>query len=87
MAGGVGGRGVELNTKARYAVMAMADLAGHEDGGRAMSLADIAGRQEISLSYLEQLFATLRRHGLVKRARGPGGAHRVAPPAARGRWA
>jgi Rrf2 family iron-sulfur cluster assembly transcriptional regulator len=72
---------MRLSTKGRYAVMAMADLAGHEDGARAMSLADIAGRQEISLSYLEQLFAKLRRHGLVKSARGPGGGYRLSRPA------
>lgn len=61
--------------------MAMADLArnGHSDGVvRAVSLAEIALRQEISLSYLEQLFARLRRKGLVKSARGPGGGYRLA---------
>jgi Rrf2 family iron-sulfur cluster assembly transcriptional regulator len=72
---------MKLSTKGRYAVMAMADLAGHEDGTRAVSLADIARRQEISLSYLEQLFAKLRRHGLVKSARGPGGGYRLSRPA------
>jgi Rrf2 family iron-sulfur cluster assembly transcriptional regulator len=71
---------MRLSTKGRYAVMAMADLAGHENG-RAVSLADIARRQEISLSYLEQLFAKLRRHGLVKSARGPGGGYRLSRPA------
>jgi Rrf2 family iron-sulfur cluster assembly transcriptional regulator len=71
---------MRLSTKGRYAVMAMADLAGHESG-RAVSLADIARRQEISLSYLEQLFAKLRRHGLVKSARGPGGGYRLSRPA------
>jgi len=55
---------VRLSTKGRYAVMAMADLAGHEGGTRPVSLAEIAKRQEISLSYLEQLFAKLRRGGL-----------------------
>jgi Rrf2 family transcriptional regulator, iron-sulfur cluster assembly transcription factor len=72
---------MRLSTKGRYAVMAMADLAGHEDGARAVALADIARRQEISLSYLEQLFAKLRRHGLVKSARGPGGGYRLTRPA------
>ena len=72
---------MRLSTKGRYAVMAMADLAGHEEGSRAVSLADIAQRQEISLSYLEQLFAKLRRHGLVKSARGPGGGYRLTRPA------
>jgi len=73
---------MRLSTKGRYAVMAMADLAGHEGGARAVSLADIARRQEISLSYLEQLFAKLRRHGLVKSVRGPGGGYRLSRPAA-----
>jgi Rrf2 family iron-sulfur cluster assembly transcriptional regulator len=68
---------MRLSTKGRYAVMAMADLAAHETGGRPVSLADIAGRQEISLSYLEQLFAKLRRGGLVRSVRGPGGGYRL----------
>ena len=57
---------MRLSTKGRYAVMAMADLAQHEAANKPVSLADIAQRQEISLSYLEQLFAKLRRSGLVK---------------------
>ncbi len=70
---------MRLSTKGRYAVMAMADLARREgDATRAVALADIAERQEISLSYLEQLFARLRRKGLVKSARGPGGVYRLA---------
>src|SRR5690348_5371788 len=69
---------MRLSTKGRYAVMAMADLAQHEAGNRPVSLADIAQRQEISLSYLEQLFARLRRSGLVKSVRGPGGGYRLA---------
>jgi len=68
---------VKLSTKGRYAVMAMVDLAQHGDAGP-VSLAEIAERQEISLSYLEQLFAKLRRHGLVKSVRGPGGGYRLA---------
>jgi Rrf2 family iron-sulfur cluster assembly transcriptional regulator len=71
---------MRLSTKGRYAVMAMADLARH-GRDRAVSLAEIAGRQEISLSYLEQLFARLRRGGLVKSVRGPGGGYRLAKPA------
>jgi len=71
---------MQLGTKGRYAVMAMADLARHEYG-RAVALADIAARQEISLSYLEQLFARLRRAGLVRSVRGPGGGYRLARPA------
>ena len=70
---------MRLSTKGRYAVMAMADLARRErDIARAVTLSDIATRQEISLSYLEQLFARLRRKGLVKSTRGPGGGYRLA---------
>ena len=71
---------MRLSTKGRYAVMAMADLA-RQEGRRATSLADIAERQEISQSYLEQLFARLRRRGLVVSARGPGGCYRLAATA------
>jgi len=71
---------MRLSTKGRYAVMAMADLAQHEAANKPVSLADIAQRQEISLSYLEQLFAKLRRGGLVKRVRGPGGGYRLSRP-------
>jgi Rrf2 family iron-sulfur cluster assembly transcriptional regulator len=74
---------MRLSTKGRYAVMAMADLARRQSGpGRAVALAEIAERQEISLSYLEQLFARLRRKGLVVSARGPGGGYRLAREAA-----
>jgi Rrf2 family iron-sulfur cluster assembly transcriptional regulator len=72
---------MRLSTKGRYAVMAMTDLARHGGEGDAVNLAAIAGRQEISLAYLEQLFARLRRAGLVKSARGPGGGYRLASPA------
>ena len=73
---------MRLSTKGRYAVMAMADLARREcDPSRAVALAEIAARQEISLSYLEQLFARLRRKGLVQSARGPGGGYRLAKTA------
>jgi Rrf2 family iron-sulfur cluster assembly transcriptional regulator len=68
---------MKLSTKGRYAVMAMVDLAQHGGEGP-VSLAAIAERQEISLSYLEQLFAKLRRGGLVKSVRGPGGGYRLA---------
>ncbi len=68
---------MKLSTKGRYAVMAMVDLAYHS-GGRPVALADIAERQEISLSYLEQLFAKLRRGSLVKSVRGPGGGYLLA---------
>ena len=73
---------MRLSTKGRYAVMAMVDLARREnDAARGVALADIAARQEISLSYLEQLFARLRRRGLVRSARGPGGGYRLVRPA------
>ncbi len=68
---------MRLTSKGRYAVMAMADLALH-GGARAVPLQDIADRQQISLSYLEQLFAQLRRAGLVQGMRGPGGGYRLA---------
>ena len=71
---------MKLSTKGRYAVMAMADLARHA-GARHVTLADIARRQAISLSYLEQLFAKLRQRGLVSATRGPGGGYRLALPA------
>lgn len=71
---------MRLTTKGRYAVTAMLDLAlyGEADGGcSAISLADIAERQDISLSYLEQLFGKLRRQDLVCSVRGPGGGYRL----------
>jgi len=69
---------MRLTSKGRYAVMAMADLALHGGAERAVPLQDIARRQEISLSYLEQLFARMRRAGLVSGVRGPGGGYRLA---------
>lgn len=65
---------MRLTTKGRYAVTAMLDLALNGAGGP-ISLADISQRQAISLSYLEQLFAKLRRSGLVSSVRGPGGGY------------
>lgn len=70
---------MRLTTKGRYAVTAMLDLALHAERGP-VSLADISSRQEISLSYLEQLFAKLRRNGLVSSVRGPGGGYRLSRP-------
>ncbi|TNC85633.1 MAG: Fe-S cluster assembly transcriptional regulator IscR [Thalassolituus sp.] len=67
---------MRLTTKGRYAVTAMLDLAIHARQGP-VSLNDISGRQGISLSYLEQLFAKLRRQGLVSSVRGPGGGYRL----------
>jgi Rrf2 family iron-sulfur cluster assembly transcriptional regulator len=68
---------MKLGTKGRYAVMAMTDLA-INSGGKPVALAGIAERQEISLSYLEQLFGKLRRSSLVKSVRGPGGGYVLA---------
>lgn len=68
---------MKLSTKGRYALIALIDLA-QEAGGGLVSLGDIAGRQKISLAYLEQLFVKLRRAGLVESMRGPGGGYRLA---------
>ena len=68
---------MKLTAKGRYAVTAMLDLAVHEHEDP-ISLADISERQGISLSYLEQLFAKLRRNHLVASVRGPGGGYRLA---------
>ena len=82
---------MELNTKGRYAVMAMADLAKHADAARATQseaaqgdatpLSGIAERQQISLPYLEQLFQRLRKAGLVESVRGRAGGYGLASPA------
>lgn len=72
---------MELNTKGRYAVTAMADLAKHGDDG-AVPLSAVAERQHISLAYLEQIFLRLRRAGLVESARGRLGGYRLGRPAA-----
>lgn len=71
---------MRLTTKGRYAVTAILDLALHQGHGP-ITLADIAERQGISLSYLEQLFAQLRRRGLVASTRGPGGGYNLGRPA------
>ena len=65
---------MKLTTKGRYAVMAMADLAANQNG-KPVSLNDISLRQNISLSYLEQLFSKLRNEKLVKSVRGPSGGY------------
>ena len=67
---------MRLTTKGRYAVTAMLDLSLNYSV-RPITLADISDRQGISLSYLEQLFANLRRQGLVSSSRGPGGGYRL----------
>jgi Rrf2 family iron-sulfur cluster assembly transcriptional regulator len=68
---------MQLSTKGRYAVMALTDLASRPED-RATPLAVIAETQQISKPYLEQLFARLRRRGLVRSVRGPGGGYRLA---------
>ena len=65
---------MKLTTKGRYAVTAMLDLALHQGQGP-INRSDIASRQDISLSYLEQLFSRLRKQGLVASSRGPGGGY------------
>lgn len=71
---------MKLSTKGRYAVTAMMDLAIHDVKGP-VTLSDISHCQGISLSYLEQLFSKLRKHGLVEGVRGPGGGYRLGKPA------
>jgi Rrf2 family iron-sulfur cluster assembly transcriptional regulator len=66
---------MKLNTQGRYAVMSCVDLA--QCGQDPVALRDIAERQDISLAYLEQLFAKLRRAGIVESTRGPGGGYRL----------
>ncbi|MEM6421146.1 MAG: Rrf2 family transcriptional regulator, partial [Pseudomonadota bacterium] len=72
---------MKLSTRGRYAVTALADIALNGAEGP-VALVEIAGRQEISVSYLEQLFVRLRRASLVTSVRGPGGGYRLARPAA-----
>ena len=71
---------MRLTTKGRFAVTAMIDVAMHNAEGP-VTLAGVAERQEISLSYLEQLFGKLRRYGLVDSVRGPGGGYNLSRPA------
>ncbi len=73
---------MKLSTKGRYAVTAMLDLALHSGSGP-ISLSEISGRQDISLSYLEQLFSKLRKANLVDSIRGPGGGYELQRPANR----
>ncbi|WP_299706512.1 Rrf2 family transcriptional regulator [uncultured Tateyamaria sp.] len=68
---------MKLSTKGRYALVALVDIAFHQDAGL-VSMNDISRRQDISLPYLEQLFAKLRRHGLVISVRGPAGGYKLA---------
>lgn len=67
---------MRLSTKSRYAVTSLLDMVMHSDQGP-VSLADISERQGISLSYLEQLFAKMRKNNLVVSTRGPGGGYRL----------
>jgi Rrf2 family iron-sulfur cluster assembly transcriptional regulator len=71
---------MRLTTKGRFAVTAMIDVALNGTRGP-VTLAAVSERQRISLSYLEQLFGKLRRHGLVESVRGPGGGYNLARPA------
>ena len=72
---------MRLTTKGRYAVTAMLDLALHSQK-KPVTLTEIATRQTISLSYLEQLFSRLRKAGMVKGVRGPGGGYKLSRVAA-----
>lgn len=70
-----------LTTKGRYAAMAMVELARKTDGENLIGLADIAAGQKIPQAYLEQIFARLKRAGVVASVRGPGGGYRLVRPA------
>ena len=72
---------MRVGSKGRYAVVALVDVA-ENSASRPVALAEVAARQQISLSYLEQLFALLRRAGLVQASRGPGGGYRLQRSAA-----
>ncbi len=69
---------MKLTAKTQYAVSAMLDVALHQYRGP-VSLLDVSKRQAISQSYLEQLFARMRKQGLVKSTRGPGGGYQIKP--------
>ncbi len=71
---------MRLSTKSRYAVTSMLDMVLHS-GSKPVSLADISKRQDISLSYLEQIFSRMRKNDLVVSTRGPGGGYRLSKPA------
>ncbi len=73
---------MRMSTKGRFAVNALIDLALREPSGP-VALATISQRQQISLSYLEQLFSRLRKDGLVESTRGPGGGYTLGRPAER----
>ena len=71
---------MRISSKSRYATIALMDIAAR-DGNTPVTLADISRNQDISVSYLEQIFAKLRRTGLVIAARGPGGGYKLSRPA------
>ena len=71
---------MKLSTKGRYAMVALADIA-LQPSGSLVTLGDVSRRQDVSLSYLEQLFVKLRRADLVTSVRGPGGGYRLSRPA------
>jgi Rrf2 family protein len=77
---------MRLTTKGRFAVTAMIDLALRSSTPGPVALAAISQRQQISLSYLEQLFGKLRRHELVESTRGPGGGYSLGRGAERSPW-
>lgn len=71
---------LETSSRGKHALTAMVDLTSMQEG-RPVPLSEIAARRKISLSYLEQMFAGLRKHGLVKSHRGPGGGYCLGMPA------
>ncbi len=71
---------MRLTTRGRYAVTALLDLALQPVGGQPVTLAEISSRQSISMTYLEQLFNKLKRHGLISSSRGASGGYRLAKP-------
>lgn len=71
---------MRISSKARYATIALMDIASQENQAP-VTLADISRRQDISVSYLEQIFARLRRGGIVIASRGPGGGYKLSRPA------
>lgn len=71
---------MRISIKVRMAVAAMVDLAAYSDPAN-ITIKSIADRHKVSFAYLEQVFCVLRRHGLVKSARGPGGGYTLARPA------
>ena len=68
---------MRLTTKSKYAVTALLDLSLHQSGKKFTSLSKIAARQDMPISYLEQLFRNLRKAGIVEAARGPTGGYRL----------